>query len=1022
MNNGIYNDVNHLQEWGAACVDDQLTLLNVTPLEGYCPSDYLLYSDALPRRNDGRISTPYLKRYEHTQQGGWWCSGIDLLTGSEDLWGCFKPSQPRLSVDARKLIKYEHPPKAPTGLFALRLPLHLWQCIATRYSLTLKPEEIAHDQPDLGFWQWLMAHPEVPLCITEGAKKAGSLLSAGYAAIALPGVFGGYRVPRDEQGNRIGKATLIPQLLKLATQHREIYLAFDQDSKPTTIKAVNAAIRQLGYLLKQQECAVKVITWHPEQGKGVDDLIAAHGQEVFDKAYQTAVPLDTWKAQSLNRLTYVPDCEVNQRYLGEIPIPETAKLIGIKSPKGTGKTKLLESIVKAAIKRKQWVLVIGHRVRLVEALCQRFGLNYITEVNDSNDGNTLGYGLCIDSLHPTSQARFEALNWSDGVVIIDEVEQVFWHGLDSPTCSNNRVAILKSLKTLIQNVLGDKGQVFVADADLSDISIDYLTSLSGVPLQPFIIQNEWKPSPSESWTVHSYTEKTPERLVKDLERHIREGGKPFVCLSAQKRGSQWGTCTLEAYLTQQFPQAKILRIDSETLSDPNHPAYRCITNLNQVLGNYDVVLASPAIETGVSIELKAHFTSVWGIAQGVQSENAVRQSLGRIRENLPRFLWVATYGLNRVGNGSTSIPALLTSGQRLTQLNIRLLQQSDFDALDDIEISFQAESMLCWAKMAVRHNAFMLQYRESILAALRNEGHQIIDASSLELSRRKAAHNQAKSTTEEAQAETPSLFNAIATVRDKNYHAECTAIAFSEDLSDIQYQALQKRLVKTTVQRHSIRKYELQQRYRIPVTTQLVVKDDEGWYSQILLHYFLTWGREHLAQRDAAFARRLIQLGGGSIFLPDFNRSQLGAQIGTMELLGVPILLQSEGRKLKHTDEDLQAMATLALANRSSLKTVLGIGLAQNSTPITIIRRLLDKVGYGLKCVGRQGKSANRVRVYQVVNPNDGRLEVFQQWLSASNQLLDISEKWKDTRVKLVDRTANLSENTEYVQLSLCFL
>jgi len=78
-----------------------------------------------------------------------------------------------------------------------------------------------------------------------------------------------------------------------------------------------------------------------------------------------------------------------------------------------------------------------------------------------------------------------------------------------------------------------------------------------------------------------------------------------------------------------------------------------------------------------------------------------------------------------VGNGS-SIPSLLTSGQSLSQLNIRLLQQSDFDALDDLEMSFQAESLLCWAKMAV--NASMVQYRESVLVALRGEGHQVIEA------------------------------------------------------------------------------------------------------------------------------------------------------------------------------------------------------------------------------------------------------------------------------------------------------
>ncbi|HBB34462.1 MAG TPA: bifunctional DNA primase/helicase [Cyanobacteria bacterium UBA8803] len=1026
--------MNHLQEWLHSCVDEDLVRLNVIPLKGQSPYQYLLYSEDISRRNDGRVSDRILKRYQHVEQGGWWCSGIDVLTGNDELWGCFKPTQPRLSPNRHKPIKYEHPPQAPSSLFALRLTQPIWQQIAARYQLDISPEDIQAEQPDLGFWEWFVNHSTIPLCITEGAKKAGALLTAGYAAIALPGVFGGYRLPRDVEGNRIGTPRLIPQLLKLATSGRPIYLAFDQDTKPSTLKHVNVAIRKLGMLLAQQGCPVKVMMWNPQLGKGVDDLIAGGGADACEQVYQTAVPLDIWKAQSLNSLTYPAAFEVHGRYLPEVPIPATAKLIGIKSPKGTGKTCLLEDIVQQALKRQQRVLVIGHRVRLVEALCQRFGLDYITQVPDAASDAVLGYGLCLDSLHPASQARFEALDWSDGVVIIDEVEQVLWHGLDSCTCSQNRVAILKSLKTLMQNVLGGEGQVFVADADLSDVSLDYLMALAGVHLQPFIIANSWKPGINESWQVHTYSESTPHQLLRDLEAHIRSGGKPFVCLSAQKPKSQWGTRTLEAYLKEQFPHAKILRIDSESLAEPTHPAYRCTTNLEQVLKQHDIVLASPAIETGVSIDIRGHFTSVWAIAQGVQTANSVRQALGRIRENIPRFIWVAPYGFNRVGNGSTSIPALLNSEQNLTQLNIRLLQQSDFEALDDIETGFQAESLLCWAKMAVRLNASMSQYRESVVVGLRNEGHQVIDVPTVDrglvlLGNRKSKRSHPFSTKQQVQTQPDDLKAAIKAVRDQNYLDECEAIASAEDLSESQYQTLQKRLVKTPTQRRSLLKYQLKQRYGLPVTAQLVAKDDQGWYGKLLLHYFLTLGRHQLAGRDAANARQLLEQGQGSIFLPDFNDSQLGTAIGMMERLGVPILIQDLGREWQNTDEDLQAMAAVALTHRTSVKTTLGIGLSQKATPITITRRLLDKIGYGLQCVRRvrqvatAGASPTWVRVYQVVQPHDGRDKVFKQWLGYISPSLSAGIHQVGSNLGEVDTSQHLVcvDKLEYVQLSLNF-
>ena len=87
--------MNHLLEWSASQVDEALTRLNVLSLEGTRPYDYLFYGNEMPRRNDGRLSSPILQRYRHIEAGGWWCSGINLLTGEDDLWGCFKPNQPR---------------------------------------------------------------------------------------------------------------------------------------------------------------------------------------------------------------------------------------------------------------------------------------------------------------------------------------------------------------------------------------------------------------------------------------------------------------------------------------------------------------------------------------------------------------------------------------------------------------------------------------------------------------------------------------------------------------------------------------------------------------------------------------------------------------------------------------------------------------------------------------------------------------------------------------------------------------
>ncbi len=416
----------------------RLIELNFFHLEGNDALDRLFISDKLKRINTGAVSVSILKRYRHIEAGGWWVSGIDVLNNYyDDLWGQFKPTNPRLSADKGKIIKYEGPPKHPTGIIALKVSQLLWHKVAELNNIPLVLSFLDHDeQQEISFWSWVVNNPEVPLIITEGAKKAAALISAGYAAIALPGIFNGYRQPKDEFGRKTGLAKLIPQLQVFATPGRKVYFAFDRDTKASTISNVNCAIAKTGKLFGLAGVDVKVIRWQeeglcgelnsppctPRSAKGVDDLIVRHGVEAFHQAYDRALPLETWLIRSSVQLTYKANIRVNRRYLGslaktevrledeepgrlgvlkdtpsdnwetektspspQVPespsplhIPDTAKLIGLKSPKGTGKTHLLEQIVDRATKEGKWVLLLTHRIQLGEALCQRVGLPYLT--------------------------------------------------------------------------------------------------------------------------------------------------------------------------------------------------------------------------------------------------------------------------------------------------------------------------------------------------------------------------------------------------------------------------------------------------------------------------------------------------------------------------------------------------------------------------------------------------------------------------------------------------------------------
>ena len=1070
-------------------IHPDLIKLNFFHLEGQTALDRLFISEKLPRINTGAISYSLLKRYRHIEAGGWWVSGVDVLNNyTDDLWGQFKPLHPRLSGDKGKIIKYEAPPKHPTGIIALKVSQLLWHKVAklNKIRLFLSPltTRLRDRNHPLSFWEWMVYHPEIPLIITEGAKKAAALISLGYAAIALPGIFNGYRQPKDEFGRKTGLAKLIPQLQVFATPGRTIYFAFDKDTKTSTIANVNSAIAKTGKLFVKAGTNVKIIRWQ-ESAKGVDDLIVQNGASAFHQAYSQALSLETWLVQSSVQLTYKANIQVNRRYLGSLvkaegaecasacdlelnsrsfrggiqkaegkkqevedqkdkltyqhptpntqhpsnsqhptpyplpptpykfptphtlPIPETAKLIGLKSPKGTGKTHLIEQIVEQATLEGKWVLLLTHRIQLGEALCQRVGLPYLTEIKTVEYGTVFGYGLCIDSLHPNSGARFNADNWSDGVIIIDEAEQVIWHMLNSATCASERVEILAQFKTLIQNNLSGDGKVYLADADLSDVAIDYIRSLAGFHVEPFIVVNDWQPQDEQRWTIHNYDEKNPASLVRDLVSHIEAGGKPFISCSAQKIQSKWGTQNLESYLQLEFPDKKILRIDSETVADPSHPAYGCIAHLNEILPQYDLALASPSIETGVSIECERtnnyysqvpiafqlllrgiktnlgqvttvpHFDSVWAIAQGVQAADSIRQVLARVRANIPRYLWAAQRGFYKcmVGNGATVKKALIASTKNKARSNIRLLQAADASLSElDLDTNFQPESLNTWARRGCYINLTMQNYRNSIVEGLIAEGHFVI------------APPEPKA---ENLNPTTEVEKELKQVAQTKYQAECSQVADAPIPTDSEYQKLKDKRAKTKQERWSERKGNLVRRYGsdVAITPELVAKDDEGWYAKILSHYYLTVGRPYLIERDSRQLRAYANTNKNRLWLPDFNRSLLSTSLRLLETLIIGLL--QPGVQYRGSDPNLQLIAELALANQRELKTFLGITIVESDTPIKIVQKLLGLLGLKLTCIGRLGSRSQRERVYVFEPPSDGRDEIFETWLQRDKAFIE---------------------------------
>jgi hypothetical protein len=976
----------HLNEWLSSAVHPDIIRLNVESLEGDAALERLTENAIEAIGKDQKVPHSYqyatapvakiLNRYKDMSDQGWWAGGIDVLTGQPSRWGCFKPDRPRICQDKGKPIKYEHPGKKETEIFALRVSYAIGLKIAKNQGL--KDDYLARlgdnslDSEDREFWQWVRENPSITLLITEGAKKAGSLLSAGYAAIALPGIYSGYRQLKDCHGKAIGLPVLIPQLLPFCGGGREISFFFDQDSKPKTIENVRRAIEKTGKILGYKGCQVSVARWDKSH-KGVDDFIAAKGEDEFDRVFCDRISLDQFKIENFSALT--PDLTINERYISQsLEVPESAKIIGIKAPKGTGKTEFIAAKIAPALAKGDRVLVLTHRVQLGLELSRRFGVNYRSELAKSEDGSLLGYCLCIDSLHGKANPRFNPNDWENTTVIIDECEQVFWHLLNSPTCEQYRTKIIDSLRELLRTAIATGGKIYLADADLGMNAISYVQSLIGYGVESFIFKNTYTPLKRD---LYLFEGNDPSSLIQELEIAISSGQKAIVHTDGQKHKSKWGTRNLEYYLKKKSPNLKILRIDSESVSDRSHPAYGCMGNINQILPDYDLVICSPVIETGISIDVN-HFDAVFAISHGVQSVDSFAQTLARVRAGIPRYIWVSEYSPNRIGNGSTDLKQLLAGEHFKAKNTIRTLQSvglkevSDFSFLEDDQK--YSPSLTLWGKNAIKNNLEGKNYRELLMKKLENEGYNITLIASGD-----------KESIEALKVE-------IKEAKNENYSEHKQAVLCSDRLSDCEYSSLKEKRELSEGERNQLKRARIERIYGINLTDELITKDDNNWYPQIRLHYFLTVGNDFLADRDQKKLDNSLENGEGKIFTPDMNRSLLSAKIQLLKILEVDQFFDSDREFTSHDLANwLERLKSPAFMGQ--IKSVLGFSLSTGDTPISFAQRLLGLLGLKLTFIShRRYEDGSRRRVYRGCDPlADGRGEVFDQWLERDRDAIERS-------------------------------
>jgi putative DNA primase/helicase len=248
----------HLIEWtNESYVNPQLVLDNVQSITRYEDAREIVSRDG--------ISVP-----------GWFVESVDPSSGLRTYNGQYKPDEPRMG-DNGKPIKYESISDFPYDVICLSVRQDLWQKAADRSGVPADLDKYPH------FWAWVKANPDVELYITEGAKKAGALLSYGYAAVAVQGVW---------MACKSGTKELTPHLDYLC-DGRNVSVVFDADA--ATNASVMNANKRMDEVLSKKDCFVTFVHWDITLGKGIDDVLVKSGEKALHDAMDTKLDYDHFR-------------------------------------------------------------------------------------------------------------------------------------------------------------------------------------------------------------------------------------------------------------------------------------------------------------------------------------------------------------------------------------------------------------------------------------------------------------------------------------------------------------------------------------------------------------------------------------------------------------------------------------------------------------------------------------------------------------------------------------------------------
>jgi len=277
----------------------------------------------------------------------------------------------------------------------------------------------------------------------------------------------------------------------------------------------------------------------------------------------------------------------------------------IKSPKGTGKTYQLKSLVEKARAKGLSVLNIGHRISLLADQSTRIGLDNYKDSTGTDLQSSDELAICINSLRRIEERVIFGKGYD--IVLIDECEQVIRTLAQKKGTihSKDRAMIAR----LFYRIIKCAKQVVCLDADLGMITVETLMMIRGevdiddsMVLPNMIFQeNEYKVSGK---CIDVYENQV--NIENHINRCVKSGDSVFVTTNSKN----WVMAFSTHLRDRGIRHTAIHGDNSDTIEILDYIKYLGSLSEGEKFEG-EIVLATPSIGTGVDIQ--GSFDHVIGI-------------------------------------------------------------------------------------------------------------------------------------------------------------------------------------------------------------------------------------------------------------------------------------------------------------------------------------------------------------------------------------------------------------------------